>query len=448
MNTERLYYTHPEVSRTKARVLDIRKVDSVAGVTDVADFADVAAGFDEVVLDRTIFFPGGGGQPCDLGSLAGFKLVEVKEDAQGNVVHVVRAVSGSSDVDGSSRLKVGDEVELVLDVARRRDHTQQHSGQHLLSAVLEHECGIHTISFHLGTEYTTIDVTGQLLEKAEIQKVETCVNAWIGDARSIITHVCPPEDLVRFKVRRDLPQGQEIIRIVEIDGYDWVACCGTHARSTAKLRAFKILSCEKYKGGTRIYFVAGDRAVALLSRYFDLAKDAAALLGGSVEALVERVSALNANVQTLELERNGLVKERAKFEVDAAMDGSVAGPDGSVMGQGECFVLPASSMFSEGARLIVFKYANRSAAAALESVKAGANRGAVTVALVEPEHTVLFMAPKLAGAPNLASALKAKMSQYGGSGGGQAGSFRAVFPDEKHALSFLTDIQTLLSGVH
>ena len=445
MNTERLYYTHPEVSRTKAQIVDIRKVDSVVGVTDVADFA---AGFDEVVLDRTIFFPGGGGQPCDLGSLAGFRLVEVKEDAQGNVIHVVRAVSGGSDIDGSSRLKVGDEVELVLDVARRRDHTQQHSGQHLLSAVLEHECGIHTIGFHLGTEYTTIDVTGQLLEKAEIQKVETRVNAWIGDARPIITHVCPPEDLVSFKVRRDLPQGQEVIRIVEIDGYDWVACCGTHARSTAELRAFKILSCEKYKGGTRIYFVAGDRAISLMSKYFDLAKDAAALLGGAVDALVERVSALNEKLQKLELERNGLIKERAKFEVDAAMGGSATRPDSAVAGPGECFALPASGIFPKGARLIVFKYVDRSAAAALESVKAGANRGAVTIALALTEHTVLFMAPQAVAAPGLAAALKAKMSEYGGSGGGHAGNFRAVFPDDKRALSFLTDIQNLLSGVH
>lgn len=447
MNTERLYYTHPEISRTMAQILDIRKVEvgkvdtGAKRCSGVTDFSGAAAGVDEVVLDKTIFFPGGGGQPSDLGSLAGFKLVEVKEDAQGNIVHLIQAVLGSSDVDGISMLKVGDEVELVLDVARRRDHTQQHSGQHLLSAVLEHEYGIHTIGFHLGTEYTTIDVTGQSLEKAEIQKVEAQVNAWIGDARSIITHICPPEDLASFRVRRDLPQGQEIIRIVEIDGYDWVACCGTHARSTAELRAFKILSCEKYKGGTRIYFVAGDRAISLLSKYFDLAKDAGALLGGSVDVLVERVSALNTKVQTLELERNGLIKERAKFEVDAAMDGSVTGA-------GECYTLSASSMFPEGARLLVFKYADRSAAAALESVKAGARRGAVTIALVETEHTVLFMAPLAGAASDLAAALKAKMSEYGGSGGGRAGNFRAVFPDEKRAFSFLTDIQTLLSGVH
>lgn len=416
MASEALYYTNPGLTHTSAKVLAV----------NAAEFGS------EIVLDRTIFFPGGGGQPCDLGSLGGFALAEVREEG-GNVVHVVG---------GGAALAVGDEVELSLDVARRRDHTQQHSGQHLLSAVLEHECGIHTVGFHLGASYSTIDVSGQLLEKERIDGVERSVNAWIGEDRPIRTHLCPPEDLGSFRVRRKLPEGKEIIRVVEMDGYDWVACCGTHAVSTGDLRVFKILSCEKYKGGTRIYFWVGERAISALDHYFDIAASAASLCGGDVDTLPERVAALSRQAGRAEAERNSLIRERAKLEVDKAMAG------------GDCVAVTAADLFPDGGRLLVFAFADRDAEAAAEQVKAGVSRGLLSVALSVPDKTVVLMAPHAqdgaadvgAASSGLLAVLKANMAARGGKGGGRAGNFRAVFPSEADARSFVADVKLLLSN--
>jgi len=431
MVSEALYYTNPALARTGAKVLAVKALESGS----------------EIVLDRTIFFPGGGGQPCDLGSLGGMALSEVREE-DGTIVHVVG---------GGADFAPGDEVQLCLDVARRRDHTQQHSGQHLLSAVLEHECDIHTVGFHLGVSYSTIDVGGQLFEKARIDGVERSVNAWISENRPIRTHLCPPEDVASFKLRRKLPQGKEIVRVVEIDGYDWVACCGTHALSTGELRVFKILSCEKYKGGTRVYFLAGERAVSALNHYFDIAAGAASLCGGDVDTLPERVAALSQRADRAEAERNSLVRERAKLEVDMAVAG------------GNCVVVPAADLFPDGGRLLVFAFVDRDAEAATEQVKAGANRGVVSVALSVPDKTVVFMAPYNAGGAaagadcgavrgavcgavregsadlGLIAALKAKMAARGGKGGGRAGNFRAVFPSEAAARAFVADVEQFLT---
>ncbi|MCE5257321.1 MAG: hypothetical protein LLF89_10815, partial [Spirochaetaceae bacterium] len=409
MTTETLYYEDPRLARTVARIAGIESSES--GRT--------------IILDRTIFFPEGGGQPSDLGTLGGFQLLAVKESG-GRIIHLL---------DGGSSLAVGDEVELVLDTARRRDHTLQHSGQHLLSAVLEHEMDIHTIGFHLGLNYSTIDVNGMLLEKKMIDRVEASVNAWIGEDRPIRTHICPPEDLASFKLRRKLPEGKEVIRVVEMDGYDWVACCGTHAPSTGALRVFKILSCEKYKGGTRICFVAGERAVAALSSHFEIAKKAASLCGGSMEALPDRITALLQRAEKAESEKNALVRERARLEVER------------MIADGAGIKLP------EDRELLAFSFTDRDAAAALEQVKTAVNHGRIAMAASLPEKTVLLMAPseaehggKAAGAvfAGLTVFLKAKMLEAGGVGGGRAGNFRAVFASEEAATDFMSSVMDFL----
>jgi alanyl-tRNA synthetase len=203
-----------------------------------------------VILDRTIFYPDGGGQPADRGTINGVPILDVSE-IDGEIFHIVSA-------NDSGRLEVG-KAELVLDSRRRRDHTQLHTGQHLLSGTLLRMAGAPTVSMHMGEEACTIDVNVAEIKDETFIAVEDAVADAIEENHPVKIHLCPPEDLSSFKLRKVPPVGEEVIRVVEIEGHDIIACCGTHLKSTAEIGLLRILGAEKYKGMTRITFLAGRR---------------------------------------------------------------------------------------------------------------------------------------------------------------------------------------------
>ncbi len=397
--TVKEFYLHPSAVSGEAKVLEIR------------DFGSAK----DVILDRTIFYPEGGGQPCDLGSLGGMAVASVAEE-ESVVLHRI---------EGELPFAVGDMVTMSIDAARRRDHSQQHSGQHLLSAILEREHGAHTIGFHLGAAYSTIDVSRDSMDASMIESIEKAAESFIVGDRPYIVHCCPPEDAYSFPIRKKLPAGEEKITIVEIDGYDWVACCGTHVASASALRVFKILYTERYKGNTRIYFVAGDRAVALLGRHFDALKDVAGQLGTSLEESPAKLALTMRRAGLLEGERNLLIRERAGMEIDLALQ---------------------SSAFASG-RLLRFSYDDREADTAMETVKAGVARGFSVIALSMPDRTVCIM--RSSSQPDkpiaLGVALKPMLQEFGGRGGGGLGNFRAVFQSASDAEGFADKAASFLN---
>lgn len=421
--TKKRYYDEPRAVSGRARVLDLKIEGDRASV----------------ILDATIFYPEGGGQPCDLGLVGGLPVVDVVEEGAA-VVHRLAGLPGFS---------VGDSVDVAIDAARRRDHCQQHSGQHLLSAVLEREYGIHTVGFHLGAVYCTIDVTCAGMDSALIEAVEKKAEAFIAEGHPYIVHVCPPEDPLSFPIRKGLPSGEALVRIVEIEAYDWVACCGTHVASADELRILKILSAEKYKGNTRVYFVAGDRAVAALKGHFNLLRDTAGILATSMEETPAKVAALAERAAGLEFERNALLRERAGLEVEIAA-GSLAAGSMAVTDL-------ASGSDGARARVLRFSYADRGADAAFETVKTAASRGFAAVALSLPDKTVCAAKPadaaawpagaKPAGALfSLGVLLKAPLEENKGRGGGGANSFRAVFATPEAAEKFAAAVEAVLAG--
>ena len=395
--SEKLYYSDPEAVLSESKVLEIR-----AGSQGR-----------EVILDRTIFYPEGGGQPCDLGTIGGSKVVAVSEEGRA-VVHRI---------EGEPSFSEGDTVALAIDAARRRDHSQQHSGQHLLSAVLEREYGIHTIGFHLGSGTSTIDVSCPGLDEARVEKIESKVEEFIVRNVPYIVHTCPPEDPSSFPVRKKLPEGEEVIRVVEIGGYDWVACCGTHVKSAEVLRMFKILSTEKYKGNTRVYFVAGDRAVALMKRQSGILGSVAGSLGTSVEEVPGRVVSLLARSEEIENDRKTLIRDRAALEIDR-----------------EILRLPPPAKEGRPA-VLSLSYDDRDSEATFETVKAGALRGLTVVAVSIPGKAVCVMTPR---PENVGSALKPLLQEFGGRGGGGANNFRAVFESAENASLFASKVVALL----
>ena len=202
----------------------------------------------EVILDKTIFYPHlSGGQPRDFGTIDGIEVLNVYEDENEEIIHVL----------GS---KVSGSVQLSIDFKRRFDHMQQHTGQHILSGVFYRRYNGKTIGFHLGDEYTTIDLDLQNITKEIMEQVELECNSIIHSNINVDTKVLDFQGAIEYGVRK-YPEGQELIRAVKIGDKDCVACCGTHVNTTGEIGIVKVVKWEKYKNGTRVEFLCGERAV-------------------------------------------------------------------------------------------------------------------------------------------------------------------------------------------
>ena len=407
MNSNALYYLQPRLENISSRLL------SISGDPDHPD----------LVFDETVFYPEGGGQPCDLGTIGGIPVLSVAE-RRNEVVHRLSAPLPPGTVPGSV-------VEMRLDGSRRRDHTEQHSGQHLLSATLLRLFGAPTRSFHLGPERSTIDIACSGMDEDDQTAAESAVNEAIADDYRIMTHVCPPEDIASFSLRRVPPAGESVYRVVEIDGLDYTPCCGTHAGSTAELRLLLVLGTEKYKGLFRVHFVVGDRAIRLARESALAARQAARVLGCEPREvgaeslrLSERLKSALAGKKALlrawagEMAGAILAPERISPWQEAFRKGTVPG----VIGPFVAFVLP-----------------DKDAEAALEVAKALAEGGRAALVASGKDRTVTAMYPGPVGGrgPGLGRLLGPYCGQFGGNGGGGQGFFRATFPSASEMGDFL-----------
>jgi alanyl-tRNA synthetase len=234
MKTVAVYYEYADADPYSANILEVRSAKDKTAL----------------ILDKTIFYSEGGGQPADRGTINGIPLLDVQEKG-GEILHLVQAEDGGRLVSGPA--------ELILDVKRRRDLTVQHTAQHLLSGIILRLTGKHTVSMHLGEEACTIDVDSPEINSRTLAEVEDAGLDAIEADVPVIFHFCPPENIADFPLRKIPPQGEEVIRVVEIQGNDFSPCCGTHLKSTGQIGILRILGAEKYKGMTRITFIAGRR---------------------------------------------------------------------------------------------------------------------------------------------------------------------------------------------
>lgn len=248
--TERLYSTDSLLTDFDAMVTDIQELSHAGGQS-----------LWRVALDRSAFYPTGGGQPFDTGSLiatarSGAELtaavIDVEEDEHGEVWHHT-----------AKPLVAGTPVHGVIDAARRLDHMQQHSGQHLLSAAFLQVCGARTVSFHLGETGSTIDLDVDSLKDSVLEQVEDLANRIIAEDRPVTVRVVPraqAEAWLASGELRKLPPRQGDLRIVTIADFDRNACGGTHVRSTGQIGGLHLRNLEKVKQGLRVEFVCGLRA--------------------------------------------------------------------------------------------------------------------------------------------------------------------------------------------
>lgn len=209
-----------------------------------------------IVLERTLFYPEGGGQLGDVGSLTignvVAKVVDTQIDDAGVIHHVLeRPVS----------FDAGAAVEGTIDLERRLDHMAQHTGQHALSRALADEARAETVSARLGATSCTIDLSRPAIYDSELHKAEDLVNAIIRSDVVVRSHFPNADELAKMPLRRQ-PKVADGIRIIEIDGYDFSPCGGTHVTRSGQIGQVRIVGIEKYKGGVRVTFHAGLRALA------------------------------------------------------------------------------------------------------------------------------------------------------------------------------------------
>jgi len=355
-----------------------------------------------VELDRTAFYPGGGGQPADRGRLDALSVVDVSED-EGRVWHRVEGAPAP-----------GSRVEASVDWARRFDHMQQHTGQHILSQAFIAVAGAETRSFHLGEGEVSIDVAHPGLDPEMLRSVEERANEVVWEDREILIHEVPREEIGRFPLRK-LPAVEGIVRVVEVQGFDWSACGGTHVRRTGQVGIVAILSTEKYKGGTRVAFVCGGRALRRQRDRARLLRELSLAFTAGESDLPKAVARLKEERERLDKRLKTLLSSELTREAAALIEAAPRGLRGPVVARH-------------------FPDRDSGEIGALASLIAG--RGAIALLASGGETPrAHFSAP--AGTISVGDLLGRLCREYGGKGGGRPESAQGAIP--AHALEAALD---------
>lgn len=239
METRKLYYEDCHLSRFIGEVLSCEQTDK---------------GF-AVILDATAFYPEGGGQAADTGSLGTVRVLDTRENGE-TVIHLC---------DGP--LEVGSRVEGCIDYDARFHRMQQHTGEHIVSGIINRRYGCHNTGFHMGAEGTTIDFDG-VIPPEELASIEREANEAVWADLAVNCWVPSPGELpnVFYRTKKALPWP---VRIVQVPGFDSCACCGVHVAATGEIGVIKLLSSMSFRGGTRIEMCCGKQALSLLNAAFD-----------------------------------------------------------------------------------------------------------------------------------------------------------------------------------
>lgn len=289
--TEKLYDLDSYVTEFTCKVISLYKDEN----------------YTYIETDRTAFFPEGGGQTSDRGFLGGAYVENVRLEGE-KITHIVK-----NDVENVEKLQVGTEIFGKVDMKKRFSDMQQHTGEHIFSGIVHSLFGFENVGFHLGSDFVTIDTSGELSDD-DICKVETLVNEVIWKDLEIKVYYPSKKELetlaYRSKKEIDGP-----LRIVEIPGVDVCACCAPHVKRTGEIGSFRVVKSERHRGGTRLFVLCGERNIAdarekLMQNYlvsnllvtketetFSMVqklKDERAALSAEVSALKKELSALKA----------------------------------------------------------------------------------------------------------------------------------------------------------
>lgn len=295
MSTERIYETDGGAVSFEARVTGCR---------------ECANGF-EITLDRTAFFPGGGGQEPDNGALDGKPVLSLYETG-GEIVHVL-----------SSPLAAGARVRGELDRETRLRRMQNHGGEHIISGIVNRLYGLNNVGFHMGSDDITVDFDG-VLDRERLVEAERLANLAVAENRRITVSTPPPDVLATLNYRSKKPlEGR--VRIVEIEGFDRCACCAPHLPSTGSVGMIKILDFIHYKGGVRVHLLCGLDALDDYHRRYCADAELSALLSAKQSGLTDAVRRLYDECGALRGECGELRRRLMQYRADAVppTDGNI-----------------------------------------------------------------------------------------------------------------------------
>ena len=384
--TERLYYHDSFLYEFDAKVVEVCE----------------HAGRPAVVLDRTAFYPTSGGQLYDTGRLAptadagaAVRVAEVGEDEAGTIYHYLEAPPVAP-------LAKGGAVRGQIDTARRRDHMQQHSGQHILSAAFVRLFQMPTVSFHMGAESCTIDLETKSLSAQQVAQAERLANQVVTEDRPVRVRFVNLEEARALAVRKlpELKSGRDLLRLLDILEFDLTACGGTHVRSTGQVGPILLRKTENVKQGVRVEFVCGARAVATARRDFGTLTEAAGIYSANIRELPQQIRKAVEEQKAAGKRERALLEELAELHAERLL---------------------AETPVTGGARRIVKLFAEREAGfLKLVAQKLTADKARPAVALLacaEGQPTLIFA--QTPGLPhNMGALLKEAVTAAGGRGGG------------------------------
>jgi len=265
----------------------------------------------EVLLDRTAFYPSSGGQPNDLGRLGEANVLDVRDEGD-EIAHIVDQELAVGAIDG------------CVDWPRRFDHMQQHTGQHLLSAMFQERYGLPTVSFHLGSEICTIDLRGPEPSLEVLQGAQHAANAIIFEDRPVNVRYGTADQLAQLGIRKEVAR-EGILRAIEIEAADLQPCGGTHVKSTGQIGVVLVRRCTKMRQDWRVEFVCGGRAARMATGDFQLLRTIGERLSCSPEealaAIEKNGGERDASYKTLRAALQQLAQDRAKLLVGTAAPG-------------------------------------------------------------------------------------------------------------------------------
>ena len=382
--TDRLYYTDPYQRQFETAIVAI---DRKNGITTVR-------------LGQTAFYPTSGGQPFDTGRLTiatteqggdpGVRVVDVQEDGDGDIVHVIEASPGTA-------LQPGQIVRGDIDWARRFDHMQQHTGQHLLSAAFERLHQARTVSFHLGSESCTIDLSTEATPR-QIAAAEAEANRVVWDDRPVQIRFVTADEAARLPLRKE-PARSGTLRLIEIDGFDLSACGGTHVSRTGGVGLIAVNGWERFKGGQRVEFVCGGRA---LERF--------RALRDHLATAVRLLSVLPGDV--------GPAIERLQTEAKELRRSAVAAQSESLRYRADELSRTAAETFPKGQAVVASLDCDASSLKML-AVRVTSAPGRVAVLLSQQRPVLVVVAASSDTGVDAGQLLRELIGLYGGRGGGK-----------------------------
>lgn len=369
-----------------------------------------------LVLDATYFYPTSGGQAHDTGTLDGRPVLDVVAGPEGDVLHVL---------DGPApALPPGTTLFGVIDWPRRYDHMQQHSGQHLLSQVFWQQLGAETVSVHFGATESTLDLAVESVTPEALAGAEEQANGLVYANLAILTYFVDQATLPKVPLRRP-PKMSGDVRIVEIDGFDYSACGGTHVRRTGEIGPIKLIRQERSKGNVRVSFLCGWRALHDYAAKDDLLSQAATLYSTDIAQVPDLIRRDQEQNKQLQRRVDQLLEELAAFQ---AVDLYAAAQE---MGGCRPVVQSFPDRDVNGIKLLATQLQERQDAVALLAATAG-------------DKLSLVFARGAGVDVNMGDLLRETMQAFGGGGGGRPEVAQGGGGDPAQAAAILDYAQAAL----